>query len=163
MLKVTAGTAPGTALTNSATVSSSSTTDPTNANNTATSTSNVASPTQSDVAILKTASPEPVNQGTNLTYTLQVTNNGPAVATGVAVTDVLPAEVTFSSVSIPASQGSCSYTVATTTVSCTLNNMNVGGLVIITINVNAASFSSATLSSNTATVTSTTSDPNADE
>lgn len=161
VLKVTVGTVPGTALTNSATVSSSSTTDPTNANNTATSTSNVASPTQSDVAILKTASPEPVDQGTNLTYTLQVTNNGPAVATGVAVTDVLPAEVTFSSVSIPASQGSCSYTVATTTVSCTLSNMNVGGLVIITINVNAASFSSATLSSNTATVTSTTSDPNA--
>ena len=101
-----------------------------------------------------------MDQGTNLTYTLQVTNNGPAVATGVAVTDVLPAQVTFTSVSIPASQGSCTYTVATTTVNCTLNNMNVGNLVIITINVAAATFSSNTLSSNTATVSSTTSDPN---
>ena len=160
VLKVTAGTASGTAITNSATVSSSTTTDPTNANNTASTTSNVASPTQSDVSILKTASPEPVNQGTNLTYTLQVTNNGPAVATGVTVTDVLPSQVTFTSVSIPAVQGSCNYTSATTTVSCALNNMNVGALVIITINVNAATFSSATTSSNTATVSSTTSDPN---
>jgi uncharacterized repeat protein (TIGR01451 family) len=161
VLKVTAGTAPGTVVTNSATVSSSSTTDPTSANNTASTTSNVASPSQSDVSILKTASPEPVNQGTNLTYTLQVMNNGPAVAQGVAVTDVLPAQVTFTSVLVPASQGSCTYTSATTTVNCTLSSMNVGGLVIITINVTAASFSSATLSSNTATVTSTTSDPNA--
>jgi uncharacterized repeat protein (TIGR01451 family) len=159
VLKVTAGTAPGTVITNSATVSSA-TSDPTNTNNTATTTSTVASPTQADVSILKTASPEPVDQGTNLTYTLQVTNNGPAVATGVTVTDVLPSQVTYTSVSIPSVQGSCTYTSATTTVSCSLNNMNVGSLVIITINVNAATFSSSTTSSNTATVTATTSDPN---
>jgi uncharacterized repeat protein (TIGR01451 family) len=160
VLNVTSGTAPKTAIMNSAAISSSSTTDPNSANNSASTTAYVASPTQADVAIVKTASPEPVDQGTNLTYTLQVTNNGPAVATGVAVTDVLPGEVTYSSVSIPASQGTCSYTSATTTVSCTLNNMNVGALVIITINVDAATFSSSTTSSNTATVTSTTVDPN---
>jgi uncharacterized repeat protein (TIGR01451 family) len=160
ILKVTAGTAPGTMITNSANVASSSTTDPTNANNTASSTSFVASPSQADLAILKTASPEPVDQGTNLTYTLQVTNNGPAVAQNVTVTDVLPSQVTFTSVSIPASQGSCTYTAGTTTVNCTLGSVSVGGLVIITINVNAATFSSASLSSNTATVSSTTSDPN---
>jgi uncharacterized repeat protein (TIGR01451 family) len=160
VLKVTAGTAPKTAITNSAAISSSSTTDPNSANNSASTTAYVASPTQADVGILKTASPEPVDQGTNLAYTLQVTNNGPAVATGVTVTDVLPGQVTYSSVSIPSSQGSCTYTSATTTVSCTLDNMNVGALVIITINVNAATFSSSTTSSNTATVTSTTVDPN---
>jgi uncharacterized repeat protein (TIGR01451 family) len=160
VLKVTAGIAPGTAITNSATVSSLLTTDPTTANNTASTTSNVTSPTQADVSIIKTASPEPVDQGTNLTYTLQVTNNGPAVATGVTVTDVLPSQVTYSSVSIAAVQGTCSYTSATTTVSCSLNSMNVGALVIITINVNAATFSSSTTTSNTATVSATTSDPN---
>jgi uncharacterized repeat protein (TIGR01451 family) len=160
VLNVTAGTAPKTAITNSVAISSSSTTDPNSANNSASTTSFVASPTQADVAILKTASPEPVDQGTNLTYTLQVTNNGPAVATGVTVTDILPSQVTYSSVSIASSQGSCTYTSATTTVSCTLNNMNVGALVIITINVNAATFSSSTTASNTATVTSTTTDPN---
>ncbi|HKV06117.1 MAG TPA: C25 family cysteine peptidase [Candidatus Acidoferrales bacterium] len=160
ILNVTAGTAPGTVLTNSLSISSSVTTDPNSANNSATTTTNVASPTQADVAIIKTASPEPVDQNTNLTYTLQVTNNGPAVAQNVVVTDVLPSQVTFTSVSIPASQGSCSYTALTTTVSCNLGSLNVGGLVIITINVTAATFSSASLSSNTATVSSSTSDPN---
>ncbi len=160
ILNVTAGTAPGTSITNSANIASSTTTDPNSANNTASTTSKVASPSQADVAILKTASPEPVNQGTNLTYTLQVTNNGPAVAQGVTVTDVLPAQVTYTSVSIPASQGTCIYTAGTTTVSCTLGSVSVGGLVIITINVNAATFSSASTSSNTATVSATTSDPN---
>lgn len=160
ILKVMAGTAPGTGITNSASIASSTTTDPNSANNTASSTSTVASPSQADVAILKTASPEPVDQGTNLTYTLQVTNNGPAVAQGVTVTDVLPAQVTYTSVSVPASQGSCTYTAATTTVNCTLGSVSVGGLVIITINVDAATFSSASTSSNTATVSATTSDPN---
>ena len=160
ILKVTAGTPPGTVILNSANIASSTTTDPTNANNTATSSSTVVSPTQADVSIIKTASPEPVNQGTNLTYTLQVTNNGPAIAQGVTVTDVLPSQVIFTSVFIPASQGTCSYTAGTTTVSCNLRSLSVGGLVIITINVNAATFSSATLSSNTATVATTSSDPN---
>jgi uncharacterized repeat protein (TIGR01451 family) len=160
ILKVTAGTAPGTVIKNTASVASSTTTDPNSANNTASSSSTVASPSQADVAIVKTASPEPVNQNTNLTYTLQVTNNGPAVAQGVTVTDVLPAQVTYTSVSVPASQGSCTYTAATTTVNCSLGSISVGGLVIITINVNAATFSSATTSSNTATVTASTTDPN---
>jgi len=119
VMTVTAGTPPGTVITNSVTVTST-TSDPNSANNTASTSSTVASPTQADVAIIKTASPEPVNQGTNLTYTLQVTNNGPAVAQNVVVTDVLPGQVTFTSVSIPASQGSCTYTAATTTVSCNL-------------------------------------------
>jgi len=150
--------APGTVISNTITVSST-VTDPTPANNTATSTTVVASPTQADVAILKTASPEPVNQGTNLTYTLQVTNNGPAVAQGVTVSDPLPPEVSFTSVS--ATQGSCIYTAGTTTVSCTLNSISVGGLVIVTINVSANTFTgSSMLSTNTAKVSATTGDPN---
>jgi uncharacterized repeat protein (TIGR01451 family) len=133
-------------------------TDPNCANNTATTNVYIASATQADVAIMKTASPEPVNQGTNLTYTLQVTNNGPAVAQGVTVSDPLPPEVTFTSVST--TQGSCTYAAATTTVSCTLNSISVGGLVVVTINVSANTFSSAALSTNTATVSATTGDPN---
>jgi uncharacterized repeat protein (TIGR01451 family) len=132
--------------------------DPNCANNTVTTNVYIASATEADVAIMKTASPEPVNQGTNLTYTLQVTNNGPAVAQGVTVTDMLPPEVSFTSVST--TQGSCTYTVGTTTVGCTLNSISVGGLVVVTINVTANTFSSSTLSTNTATVSATTSDPN---
>jgi uncharacterized repeat protein (TIGR01451 family) len=133
-------------------------TDPNCANNTATTNVYIASATEADVAILKTASPEPVNQGTNLTYTLQVTNNGPALAQGVTISDKLPPEVSFTSVST--TQGSCTYTVATTTVGCTLNSISVGGLVVVTINVSANTFSSSTLSTNTATVSATTGDPN---
>jgi uncharacterized repeat protein (TIGR01451 family) len=156
VVKVNPGTAPGTVISNTATVSATPT-DPNNANNSATSTTVVASPSQADVAILKTASPEPVNQGTNLTYTLQVTNNGPAVATGVTVSDPLPGQVSF--VSVSTTQGTCSQ--AAGTVSCTLNSISVGGLVLITINVTANTFSSVTLASNTATVSATTGDPNA--
>jgi uncharacterized repeat protein (TIGR01451 family) len=155
VVKVTAGTAPGTVITDTAAMTNAGG-DPNSANNSASATSVVASPSQSDVSIVKTAAPEPVNQGTNLTYTLQVTNNGPAIAQGVTVSDPLPAQVTY--VSSSTTQGMCSQSAGT--VSCNVGSVSVGGLVIITINVSAATFSSATLSTNTATVSSTTSDPN---
>src|SRR5207249_11267369 len=136
----------------------SAVTDPNCSNNSASTTVIVASPTQADVAITKNASPDPVDQGTNLTYSLQVTNNGPAVAQNVTVSDPLPAQVTFASVST--TQGTCTYTAATTTVSCSLGSLSVGNLAIIAINVAASTFSSATLATNTATVSSTTGDPN---
>jgi len=157
VVKVNLATAPGTTITNSPKVSST-VGDPNLANNTASASVIVASPTQADVSIMKTASPEPVNQGTNLAYTLMVTNNGPAAAQNVTVTDVLPAQVSFSSVFT--GQGVCTYTAATTTVSCNLGTLSVGSVVVITINVTAVTFSSASLSSNTATVSSSTSDPN---
>jgi uncharacterized repeat protein (TIGR01451 family) len=135
----------------------SATTDPNCANNTATTTQYVASATEADVSITKTASPEPVDQGTNLTYTLQITNNGPAVAQGVTVSDTLPGQVTYASVST--TQGSCTYTASSTLVSCTVGSMSVGALAVVTINVSANTFSSSTLSTNTATVSSTTTDP----
>jgi uncharacterized repeat protein (TIGR01451 family) len=157
VVKVNLGTAPGTIITNTPSVATTAG-DPNPGNNSVTVTTVVASPSQADVAIVKTAAPEPVDQGTNLVYTLQVTNNGPAVSQGVTVTDVIPAQVAYASSS--ATQGSCSYTVATTTVSCSLGSVSVGGTVVITINVTANTFSSSSTSSNTATVSATTSDPN---
>ncbi len=155
VVQVVAGTAPGTVI--SATAKAGPTTNdvsPTNNNSTATTI--VAGPTQADVAILKTASPQPVNQGTNLTYTLQVTNNGPATATNVQVSDPLPSQVTF--VSVFSTQGTCSPSAGT--VSCSLGSISNGGLVIVTINTTATTFSSGTLVLNTATVSASTSDPN---
>ena len=166
VVQATATDTPGTVITNTATAGPTAT-DPNTANNTATSTSVVASPTQADVSILKTATPEPVDQSTNLTYTLQVTNNGPAVAQNVTVSDPLPTQITF--VNVSTTQGTC--TQASGTVSCTIGTLSVGGLAIITINVNASTFSTsgspcATINGipysvcNTATVATTTSDPN---
>ncbi|HXD01154.1 MAG TPA: immunoglobulin domain-containing protein, partial [Verrucomicrobiae bacterium] len=52
-----------------------------------------------DMAVTQTASPNPAVAGQNLTYTLSLTNIGDAAASGVTVTDVLPAGVTFVSAS----------------------------------------------------------------
>jgi uncharacterized repeat protein (TIGR01451 family) len=155
VVKVVAGTASGTVISNTASIAPT-TNDVNPANNTSTVTTVVASPSQADVAIVKTAAPEPVDQGATLTYTLQVTNSGPAVAQNVNVSDPLPSQVSF--VSVSTTQGTCSQ--AAGTVSCSLGSVSVGGLVIITINTTAVTFSSSSLVPNTATVGSSTSDPN---
>src|ERR1019366_9499687 len=48
-----------------------------------------------DIALAKTVSNATPNQNTNVTFT--ATNNGPSNATGVQVTDLMPAGLTFSS------------------------------------------------------------------
>jgi uncharacterized repeat protein (TIGR01451 family) len=65
--------------------------DPNAANDTA----HTSTPVQrrADIALLKTDSPDPVTAGSGINYTLWVDNNGPSSATGVRVTDTLPAGV----------------------------------------------------------------------
>jgi uncharacterized repeat protein (TIGR01451 family) len=161
-------TTSGTNIANTANINvpCSSTTDPNCSNNSASTTVVVASPTQADVSIVKTAAPEPVTEFTNLTYTLVVSNNGPAIAQNVSVTDNIPSTTTFTSVS-PGSP-TCTTTAisvttpypSTTQLNCSLGSIGVGNQVVITVNVNAATFSSSSLTTNTATVSSTTGDPN---
>jgi uncharacterized repeat protein (TIGR01451 family) len=47
------------------------------------------------LAIAKTAAPNPVEAGARLTYTLVAENTGYVAATGVTITDTLPANTTF--------------------------------------------------------------------
>ena len=156
IVAVPTGTAGGTQISETINVTETGATDINSANNSATASTVVAGLTQADVAIVKTAAPEPVDQGTTLVYTLQVTNDGPATAQGVTVSDPLPSQVTF--VSATSTQGTCAL--AGTTVNCTIGSMTNGSNVVITINVTASVFAAGTAVANTATVNTTSSDPN---
>ncbi len=82
--------APGTTLQNRATVSSD-TLDPNPANNTATVETSVVG--RADLSIYKLASALTVTAGSEVTYTIIVSNGGPADAVSVRLVDVLPVQV----------------------------------------------------------------------
>ncbi len=106
---------------------------------------------EADLSITKTASPDPVIVGQDLTYTITVTNNGPDQANGVTVTDTLPPGVAY--VSALPSQGSC---IGTTTVTCSIGSLSAGGSAAISIVV--TTLWDGTIS-NSSSVTGTESDP----
>ena len=89
---------------------------------------NVVSPTSADLSLTKTASPNPGQTGVSLSYRITATNNGPAVATNVTVTDTLPPGVAF--VSATSTQGNCN---GSGPVNCNLGSLAVGSSAIITI------------------------------
>jgi uncharacterized repeat protein (TIGR01451 family) len=116
--------------------------------------SNVFSPGASaDLSITKSGAPDPVTVGSELTYTVAVSNAGPDAAAGVTVTDTLPGTVTF--VSATPSQGTCS---GTATISCSLGTINASGSATVTITVIPTTDADL---SNTASASATTADPNA--
>ena len=55
-----------------------------------------------NLSLVKTDAPDPVTAGSNLTYTLTVSNKGPATALNASWSDTLPAGTTFVSLSAPA-------------------------------------------------------------
>src|ERR1700737_4505239 len=94
-----------TPVTNTATVSASG--EINTANDTATDVTNIVS--RADIAVAKIASSGTVTVGSHVTFTITVTNNGPSDATGVQITDLLPAGLAY--VSATPSQGT--YTTGT--------------------------------------------------
>ncbi len=68
-----------------------------------------------------TDSPDPVQVGNNLTYTITVSNVDPSLSMSATMTDILPAGVNF--VSATPSQGSCT---GTSTVICNLGTIAAG-------------------------------------
>lgn len=58
-----------------------------------------------DMAVTKTVTDTTPNEGDTVTYTITATNNGPARATNVALTDTLPIGVTRTGTAAAASQG----------------------------------------------------------
>jgi uncharacterized repeat protein (TIGR01451 family) len=148
---VSIATAGGTNITNTATASSP-VPDANPANNSATATTSVSGGSV-DLVISKTASPPPYGTGLPITYTIVVNNAGPAPASSVIVTDVIPPGTTFTSAT--PSQGSCS---GTSTVTCSLGTVGSGGSATIVLVLTLPSTTGSV--SNTASVTTSNTDTN---
>jgi uncharacterized repeat protein (TIGR01451 family)/CSLREA domain-containing protein len=106
-----------------------------------------------NLSITKTDSPDPIQAGAQLTYTLVVNNAGPNPATGVTVTDTLNGTVFLS---VMTTQGSCTFNSVTKTLTCNLGSLAVAGTATITLKVIVAQVGTI---SNTATVTANEADP----
>jgi uncharacterized repeat protein (TIGR01451 family) len=85
-----------------------------------------------DLSLSKADAPDPVSIGDVLTYTLEVTNNGPGGATGLTVTDVLPKNVSLRSAR--SAVGHCAQR-RPRTVACNLAELSRDETAIVTIAV----------------------------
>ncbi|KAB8140884.1 DUF11 domain-containing protein [Chloroflexia bacterium SDU3-3] len=135
-------TQPG-SITNNASISAADQPDPVSSNNT---TSATVAGQQADLALAKSVSDATPNAGDSVTFTVQVSNNGPSNATGVAVTDLLPAGLTF--VSATPSQGSYAAGTGVWTVGGLANGASASLAIVATVTqagvlVNTASVSAA--------------------
>ena len=109
----------------------------------------------SNLAITKTASPNPATSLSNLTYRITVTNNGPSPATNVNITDQLALGPAF--VSAVPTQGTCS---GPPTITCNLGSIANGSIAIVNITVTPQTTGQL---SNTASVQATESDPDTND
>ena len=89
VVNVNAGTPDGTVISNTVTISSD-TCDKNPDNDSATATTKVEASTAADLSVTKSDSPDPVQAGDNLTYTLVLTSAGPSDALNVVLNDAIP-------------------------------------------------------------------------
>jgi large repetitive protein len=114
---------------------------------------------EADLIMSKTVNDASPNVGNTLTYTLTIDNTGPSLADNVVVTDTIPAGITF----VSASNGG-TYDAATREVTWSLGDDFPLGQTQLTVQATVDTPTSGTIPAivNTATVTSTTTDPNPD-
>jgi uncharacterized repeat protein (TIGR01451 family) len=130
----------GTPVVNTATVTAT-TPDPNPGDNTSTAT--VLVPTGvADIAVAKTVSNAAPAVGTNVTYTITVSDLGPSDASGVAVTDVLPSGLTF--VSASSSQGSYDPVSGVWTIGAIANGASKTLQIMVTVTQGGAIVNTAT-------------------
>ncbi len=129
---------------------------PTDPNTPKVTTQNTTVIRQADLTISKLDNPNPVTAGESLTYTLTITNNGPSDASSVSLTDPLPTGLTPGT-PVASQGGTCGK--SGNTVTCNVGTLTAGQKTTITIPATVAA-SLLTNPVNTATVASTTSDPN---
>ncbi|MCG7286905.1 hypothetical protein MHY85_13080 [Cellulomonas sp. ACRRI] len=153
----TASASTATALTNVASVTTTAF-DPDPANNVAGAT--VTLNRQADLAISKTLAPAPANPGRPVRWTIQVTNNGSSDAQGVIVDDVLADSSLAQITAITSATPGLACTPRSVSVRCTLATLPAGQFARFDVEgVLSASLAAGTAVTNTATVASTTPDP----
>jgi uncharacterized repeat protein (TIGR01451 family) len=131
---------------------SSATPDPNTANNSATVSGSISNGLGADLSVAATG-PATSTEGSSVTYTVTVTNNGPSDAANVVLTDNLPGQTKF--VSATTSQGT--FTQSGGVVTFSLGTVPSGTTVTATVTVLLLEDGSLT---DSASVTSSTSDPN---
>lgn len=134
---------------------SSDTFDNNSSNNLATTNTTVQ--VQSDISVAMVATPSSVIAGTALSYQITVSDNGPSTATGITLSDALPAGETFGSTG---GAGSCGYQTNTSTVTCTLPTLTPGSSEVVYIYTTVKASVLPGSIGNTVTVSSASSDPN---
>jgi uncharacterized repeat protein (TIGR01451 family) len=111
-----------------------------------------APPAAADVAVTKSAT----RVGSGIRFTIGVGNAGPNQGAGVTVRDVLVTGVSYAASTT--TQGSCAYAAASRTVTCALGTLAPGASATVTIDTTVTRKGSGWID-NTATVSSSTSDP----
>ncbi len=165
-VRVPATVAVGAIVTNQAEIASkgaTATPDPNPSNNTQSPTSTLVK-TQADLSVTKTDSPDPVKAGDNITYTINVSTAGPSDAQNAVMSDTVPANTTFVSMTAPAEWTCSTPSVGGTgTVSCSRATLPAGSAAqTFTMIVKVNNEFTGSSISNTAKVSSTTSEPSPD-
>ena len=163
IVKVNADTPDGTVISNTVTISSD-TCEKNPEDNSATATTHVKASTTADLSVTKSDAPDPVQAGSDITYTIVLTSAGPSDAQNVVLSDAIPADTTF--VSWSQTAGPTFVLTAppsgeTGTVTATADTFASGASATfeLVVNVNSGTPSGATIS-NTASVSSSTRDQN---
>ena len=117
-----------------------------------------------DLSITKVEGADPVTAGTNLSYTITVTNGGPDAAVNVSWSDTLPAGTTFVSLSSVAGWSCTDPGVgASGVVQCSNPSLAVGSAAFTLTVAVTPSVAAGTVLSNTADVSTDTADPDTDD
>ncbi|MGA2556226.1 MAG: IPT/TIG domain-containing protein [Verrucomicrobiota bacterium] len=88
------------------------------------------------VVLAKTASSPVLGPGTNVVYTLTVTNEGPSLVSGLTISDPLPASLNY--ISASSTLGACSFSNGVVTCNAGILTNNFGLTVTITGNASAS-------------------------
>ena len=118
--------------------------------------------TSADLSVTTMDSPDPVAIGNDITYTIIVTNAGPDTATSAVLLDTVPTNTTYRSITSPAGW-SCPTQPpvgGTGAVSCANSSFPAGSAVFTLVVRVGTSVTDGTVISNTASINSSSSDPN---